>query len=88
MNDPSDCQYIFDKLASDPVVLDSADCCFMSRPRLWWTNITWQDVKEHPLTGQKIQWAQFNGHRQIKLALPALPPQEAANFTMGGLTFA
>lgn len=84
MNDPSDCQYISDKMGADPIVLDSADCCMVSRPRLWWANVQWPEVKDHPLTGEKIQWSQFNGHRQIKLALPR---QDVANFAMGGMKF-
>ena len=56
----------------------------VSRPRLWWARLDWQGVKTHPLTGQKIQWSQHNGHRQVK---PGLPQQEVANFAMGGLKF-
>ena len=84
MNDPSDCQFISEQLQVEPVVVDSADSCLISRPRLWWADIPWQEVREHPLTGQRLQWSQHNGYRKVKLALPQ---QEVGNIEMGGLQF-
>ena len=64
MNDQSDYRYISEKMEAEPIVMDGGDSSFLSRPRLW------QEVKQHPLTGQKVQWSQHNGHRQIRLAIP------------------
>ena len=82
MNDPSDCQFITEELGIDPVVIDSADHSLVSRTRLWWADVDWQSVKTHPLTGHKLVWSQHNGHRQVRLGLPA---QEAKNIVMGDL---
>ena len=84
MNDPSDCQFISNRMEADPIVLDGGDTSFVSRPRLWWASVDWQDLKVHPLTGHKVQWSQHNGHRQIKLDIP---PQEVEHLTMRGLQF-
>eukprot|EP00435_Cladocopium_sp_Y103_P050539 s110_g15.t1 len=84
MNDPSDSKFISDRIGTEPVVLDSADASYVSRPRLWWIRINWQETKNHPLNDQRLQWSQHNGHRKIKLDLPT---QDVQNFTMGGMTF-
>ena len=41
-------------------------------------------MKQHPVTGEKIQWSQHNGYRQVRLGLPL---QEAGNMELGGLQF-
>jgi hypothetical protein len=84
MNDPADCTYMSKRLGAEPVVFDSADSSLVSRPRLWWLNIDWKEVKVHPLTNGKIQWSQHNGHRQVRLGLPK---QEPSHMEMGGLQF-
>ena len=79
MNDPTDCEFISQKMGADPIMVDGGDSLsFLDHA------IQWQEMKTHPLTGNKIQWTQHNGHRQVKLSLPQ---QEASNFTMGCLRF-
>ena len=69
MNDPADCAHISQRLGAEPVVMDSADSAFDSRPRLWWMLVDWKEVKHHPLAGEKIQWSQHAGYRQVRLGL-------------------
>ena len=77
MNDPSDC--VSRRLGAAPVVMDSGDCCMVSRPRLWWVLTDWKEVRHHPLTGEKLQWSQHNGYRQVRLG--------PNNMDLGGLQF-
>eukprot|EP00435_Cladocopium_sp_Y103_P054359 s601_g17.t1 len=84
MNDPSDAKFISDRLGTEPVVIDSSDASYVSRPRLWWLRLKWQDVKVNPLTEQRLHWSQHNGYRKIKMDLPQ---QSAHDFTMGGMAF-
>eukprot|EP00435_Cladocopium_sp_Y103_P056975 s456_g19.t1 len=71
MNDPSDAKFISEKIGSEPIVLDAADSSMVSRPRLWWTRLQWQDIKVHPLTDHRLQWSQHNRYRKLKLDLPS-----------------
>eukprot|EP00435_Cladocopium_sp_Y103_P038353 s2136_g10.t1 len=54
MNDPSDGKFISEKIGTEPVVIDAADASLVSRPRLWWARINWQEAKTHPLTGNRL----------------------------------
>eukprot|EP00435_Cladocopium_sp_Y103_P048273 s452_g14.t1 len=82
MNDPSDAKFISDRLKTEPIVIDAADASLVSRPRLWWIRIGWQDVKVHPLTGNRLKWSQHNGYRKVMIDLPL---QEASGLSLGGL---
>ena len=55
----------------------------ISRQGLWWAEIPWQDVRQHLLAAQKLEWSQHNWHRQVKLGLPL--HQDVKNIIMGGL---
>ena len=70
MADESDSKYFSDALQSQPVMIDAADAGLISRPRLWWSRVDWSKVKQHPFTGQPLQWTQHNQHRRLRLGLP------------------
>lgn len=83
MADPSDTAFYTEQLQAEPVLVDSADSSFVSRPRLWWSRLKRQDIKQHPLTGKPLKWTQNNRHRQLKMSLP---PQQIQDIHMGKLT--
>eukprot|EP00438_Fugacium_kawagutii_P021843 Skav233012 [mRNA] locus=scaffold909:68906:88437:+ [translate_table: standard] len=70
MNDTSDSNYFSDRLGVRPIVLDGGDMKLVSRPRLWWMPLDWATIKLNPLTGDALQWTQFNRHKKLRLGLP------------------
>ncbi|CAE7666505.1 rlmN1 [Symbiodinium sp. CCMP2592] len=49
-----DIQFFSKELKAEAVMIDAADFKLVSRPRLWWTWVSWQEVKRYPGTTEPL----------------------------------
>ena len=62
--------YISRELRAQPIVADASAFGLVNRPRLFWTRVSWDEQRHHPLHGGDLHWGKHNGFRQLLLDVP------------------
>ena len=63
-----DIQYFDDKLGYPAILFDAAEFKRISRPRVWWSSINWDDESVQTVLGQSVSWKRHFG--TYKLVCP------------------
>ena len=56
LQDRAEVDFFSEALQCNAVILDAADYGITSRPRIWWSRISWPETRSHPFTHQPLQW--------------------------------
>ena len=84
LQDRAEIDYFSHALDCQVVLVDAADYGLVSRPRLWWTRIPWQDVVKHPFTNHPVRWSQ---HQKLHRLHAGEPHQDPNSIETYGLKF-
>ena len=76
---------ITEALGHSPVFACGGDFGWITRPRLWWTSIKWDQVTHDIVDGRRLQWARHDGVWS-RLRLPN-DRKSADQFELGDLKF-
>ena len=63
--DRGEISYFEKALRCSAVVVDASDFGLVSRPRLFWTDIPWDQKLEHPTTGKPLRWSKYHKLPQL-----------------------
>ena len=63
--DRGEISYFEKALRCSAIVVDSSDFGLVSRPRLFWTDIPWDQKLEHPTTGKPLRWSKYHKLPQL-----------------------
>ena len=69
-------------LAAQAVMHDSSDFGIISRPRVWWTRVPWQQVSHRSDCPAKLRWSTHQGVPRVTFAVH---PDKIDDFDLGGL---
>ena len=58
------------KLSATAVVADAADFGVISRPRVWWTRIQWQQLASSSSCPVRLRWSKYQGLPQVHFDVP------------------
>ena len=78
----SDVKLFEQKLSAQAVVCDSADLGVISRPRVWWTRLPWQELSNRKDMPATLRWNTYQGIPRVTFVQPAddLSKYDIGNF--------
>ena len=59
------------RLSAQAVVCDAADLGVISRPRVWWTRLPWQDLSNRRGAPTSMRWSSYQGIPKVTFEQPA-----------------
>ena len=72
------------KLSAQAVVCDAADLGVISRPRLWWTRLPWQQLSNCQNAPARLRWGMYQGIPRVTFDEP---PDNIEDYDMGSLAW-
>ena len=66
--------YFENKLGCQAVIMDAADYKKISRPRVWWSDIDWDDEEVKAILGDEVSWKKHFGSWRVTAPQQATEP--------------